>query len=75
MGNTMNEQNLDCISNLLRFEDSINSYESYTGEYYNLVGQTFAKDGKNAKALEYFHLARGVPVVDQKVLNRHELLT
>lgn len=75
LGNITNELNLDCISKLLHYNESFHNYESYAGEYYNLVGQTLAKDGKTAKALEYFNLAREAPVVDQKVLINLELLT
>ncbi|XP_025423385.1 uncharacterized protein LOC112692807 isoform X2 [Sipha flava] len=66
LGSTSKQQQLDCPSRLLEFEESIRNYESYTEEFYYLVGQSFAKNGYKEKALEYFKKGRKFPIIDQK---------
>ncbi|XP_025411494.1 uncharacterized protein LOC112684284 [Sipha flava] len=75
LGSTSDHQEVNCVTELLKYEGSINKYESHGEEFYYLLGQALEKSGDKGKALEYFKKGRKFPIIDQKVLNILELLT
>jgi hypothetical protein len=75
LGNTIEQEKLDCPRELLKYEKFISDYETYTAEFYYLLGDSFAKIDNKEKALYYLNKGRKLPIFDQKVLNILELLT
>lgn len=75
LGRHREDKSLDCITSLKHYESTIHEIESYTDEFFYLIGEFHAKKGENKDALDYLRKARKATVFDNKVLNSLYLLT